>query len=109
MNRRNPYKGVNEETHRNALSKQEYRPGQQNTEIKSLVALKRRNVGETSGGKLFEYILPLFLIQYAKKSSRSATCEGRGRVNQRLVKISRGNQLSIEKWRPGSQSTENCP
>ena len=52
--------------HRNALSKQEYRPGQQDREIKSLVALKRRNVGETRREKLFEYILPLVLLQYAK-------------------------------------------
>ena len=28
--------------------------------------MKRRNVGKTGGEKLFEYILPLFLLQYAK-------------------------------------------
>ena len=52
--------------HRNALSKQEYRPAQQNREIKSLVDLNSRNVRETRGEKLFEYILPLFLLQYAE-------------------------------------------
>ena len=64
--RRNPYKVWKREPHRNALSKQEYRPAQQNVQIKSLVDLKRRNVGETGGEKLFKYILPLFLLQYAK-------------------------------------------
>ena len=54
------------EPHRNALSKQEYRPAQQNREIKSPVDLKRRDVRETRREKLFEYILPLFLLQCAK-------------------------------------------
>ena len=75
--------------HRNALNKQEYRLAQQNREIKSLVDLKRRNVGETRGEKLFEYILPLFLLQYAKSQG-----------DQPRAKIGQGSTRAWQKY-PG--------
>ena len=75
--------------HRNALSKQEYRRAQQNREIKSLVDLKRRNVGETRGEKLFEYIHPLFFLQYAKSQG-----------DQPRAKIGQGSTRAWQKY-PG--------
>ena len=74
------------------LNKQEYRPAQQNREIKKLVDLRRRHVGETRGKKLFQHILPLFSSSIYEKLSRSATYQGQGSINQRLLKISRAKK-----------------
>ena len=52
--------------HRNALSKQEYRSGQQNKEIKSLVDLKRRNVGETRGENYSNIFFLFFFFNMRK-------------------------------------------
>ena len=109
MKRRNPYKVWTKEPHRNALNKQEYQPGQQNREIKKLVDLKRRNVGETRGEKLFEHILPLFSSSIYEKPRKSATCQGRGSNQLEAGKII-WEKTSIDwKWRLGPLSIEKLP
>ena len=54
------------EPHRNVLSTQEYRPAQRKREIKELIDLRRRNVGETRGGKAIPTYFPPFSLNIQK-------------------------------------------
>ena len=77
---------ITREPHRNVLSTQEYRSAQQRREIKKLIDLRRRNVGETRREKTKSNIFSPFSFNTKK-------CQGQVNVGKLLVKYQGKNKI----------------